>query len=169
MGREVRRVPADWQHPTRPNGDHIPLFDGPFAADAAKWDEAAAKWDDGFQRGYGSDPWVPRGDAALECATYADWNGERPVESDYMPDWFDEQRTHFQMYENTSEGTPISPVMESPEALARWLVDNKASAFARETATYEQWLRVCRGGWAPSFVIADGAASSGVAALSDER
>ena len=28
MGREVRRVPADWQHPKDARGRFIPLFDG---------------------------------------------------------------------------------------------------------------------------------------------
>ena len=40
-----------------------------------------------------------------------------------------EERTHYQMYETCTEGTPISPVMETPENLARWLADNGASAF----------------------------------------
>jgi hypothetical protein len=57
-----------------------------------------------------------------------------------MPDWPKEQRTHYQMYETTTEGTPISPVMDSPESLARWLVDNNAASFGPCTATYEQWL-----------------------------
>jgi hypothetical protein len=62
-----------------------------------------------------------------------------------MPDWPAEKRTHYQMYETCTEGTPISPVMETPEALAQWLVDNEASSFANMTATYEQWLTVCKG------------------------
>ncbi len=76
-----------------------------------------------------------------------------PDYDDYMPDWRDEERTHYQMYEDTSEGTPISPVLESPEVLARWLVDNEASAFAGQTASYESWLRVANGGFAPSMII----------------
>jgi hypothetical protein len=44
--------------------------------------------------------------------------------------------------------------MESPEALARWLADNGASSFGSMTATYEQWLVVCRGNSAPSMVMA---------------
>jgi hypothetical protein len=35
-----------------------------------------------------------------------------------------------QMHENVSAGTLISPVMDSPEASAKWLSDNKAPAFA---------------------------------------
>ena len=52
-----------------------------------------------------------------------------------------------------SEGTPISPVLESPEALARWLADNNASAFGYQTATYEQWLATCLSGSAPSAIF----------------
>lgn len=57
------------------------------------------------------------------------------------------------MYENTSEGTPISPAFETPEELAHWLADNGASAFGSETASYESWLRICRGGFAPGMII----------------
>ena len=46
----------------------------------------------------------------------------------------------FQMWEDTSEGSPISPVFETPEELARWLADTKASSFGGMTSTYEQWL-----------------------------
>jgi len=69
----------------------------------------------------------------------------------------------YQMWETTSEGSPISPVFETPEELARWLVDNNASAFGSETATYEEWLRVCQGGYAPSAVLDEKGLRSGVA------
>lgn len=91
MGREVRMVPVDWEHPrtSKADGRYLPL--------------------------------------------------------EHMPDWSPEDRTHYQMYETCSEGTPISPVMETPEKLARWLADNRASSFARATCTYEQWLGMIRG------------------------
>ena len=82
-----------------------------------------------------------------------------------MPNWPAEQRTHLMMYEDTSEGTPISPAFKTPEELARWLADNNASAFGSDTASYEAWLRVARGGWAPSMVVADGKVQNGVEAL----
>jgi len=69
----------------------------------------------------------------------------------------------YQMWETTSEGSPISPVFETPEELAEWLVENKASAFGSDTATYEEWLRVCQGGYAPSAVMDEAGLRSGVA------
>jgi hypothetical protein len=58
----------------------------------------------------------------------------------------------WQMWETTSEGSPISPVLPTPEELAKWLVDNKASAFGGDTATYDQWLTMVRAGWSMSAV-----------------
>ena len=84
--------------------------------------------------------------------TYEQYSGQRPHRDDYMPNWPAAQRTHLMMYEDTSEGTPISPAFETPEELARWLVDNKVSAFGDATASYEGWLRVARGGFAYSAV-----------------
>ena len=157
MGREVRRVPADWQHPTNgryANGEvrYVALFDGKdYDRRVREWDEEAAKWAEGLCRDYATNGWKPIGE--VKSATYAEWNGERPDAADYMPRWTDAERTHLMMYEDTSEGTPISPAFETPEELARWLADNGASAFGSETADYEAWLRVARGGWAPSLVV----------------
>lgn len=61
---------------------------------------------------------------------------------------------------------PISPVFKTPEQLARWLADNKASAFANCTATYEQWWNMITGpGRAHSLSVKNGVAISGVEAL----
>lgn len=46
----------------------------------------------------------------------------------------------YQLWSTTSEGTPYSPVFDTPEKLATWLVENKISTFAYNTATYEEWL-----------------------------
>ena len=170
MGREVRRVPKDWEHPKHEHGIHagkpIPLHDGGYAACAADWERECAKWCGGWRPDYGGDEARALPNTAL---AYALWDGDRPTPGSYMPDWTESERTHLQMYEDTSEGTPISPVMETPEALARWLADNGASSFGHGTATYEQWLRVCRGGFAPSMVMDSKGLRSGVEALADDE
>lgn len=164
MGREVRRVPADWQHPKDDNGRYIPLHGGGFTVADADWNEGYAKWQEGLVSSYDADSkWRAR--TPEDGARYTDWDGHRPSPDDYMPAWPEERRTHLMMYEDTSEGTPISPAFETPEELAQWLADNGASAFAGDTATYEQWLRVCQGGWAPSMIIANGEMMSRVAGL----
>jgi hypothetical protein len=94
---------------------------------------------------------------------FEEWDGGPPVAENYMPYWPENERTHYQMYETTSEGTPISPVMKRPEELARWLVKHKASACGCDGATYEEWLSMIIGsGWAPTMVKVNGTLISGV-------
>lgn len=172
MGREVRKVPADWQHPKYPDdhyephrqGRYIPLSDFSFAEADAEWSAGYELWQRGLYIRYGSDEPQPI-PAEYAGMRWTEYHGPRPSPDDYMPDWPAEQRTHLMMYEDTSEGTPISPAFETPEELARWLADNGASAFANETASYEAWLSVARGGWAPSMILTSAGLQSGVAAL----
>jgi len=44
----------------------------------------------------------------------------------------------FQLWETTSEGSPVSPVFETIEALCEWCADN-ATTFASFTTTAEKW------------------------------
>lgn len=139
MGREIRRVPGDWDHP-QINGEYIPLLDG-YKEDV-----------DGFMSRLAEN--------GLQSAI--DYYGQAPDINDYMPEWDEKEKTHIQMYETCSEGTPISPTMETGEELARWLTDNNASAFGEMTATFEQWLATINQGFAPSAVITGGKLQSGV-------
>ncbi len=141
MGREVRRVPAHWEHPKDATGCYIPLFDGAgFAKRVARWDKEAKKWAEGFRDDYKG------GAVALtdkeKGRPFADLDGERPDPKDYMPLWRDEERTHLMMYEGTTEGTPISPAFETAEKLAHWLASNKASWFGGDGTSYEAWLSI---------------------------
>ena len=151
MGREIRQVPANWEHPKDAEGNYIPLHGDSYSKRAAEWDEANAKWQQGLRDDWNGG-WKPR-EADEQNMTYAEWDGERPEEKDYMPDWPAEERTHYQMYETCSEGTPISPVMETPDALARWLAEHNASAFGSMTASYESWLATVHQGCPIGLVI----------------
>ena len=90
-------------------------------------------------------------------AAYEAWESTEPPVGD-----------GWQMWETTSEGSPISPVCDSPESLARWLADNEASAFGGETATAEQWLAMIQCGYAPSMVVDNRGPRSSVAACEQE-
>ena len=106
---------------------------------------------------------MPRDVNTLKYASYEYWGGPRPQKKDYMPEFASGTATHLMMYEDCTEGTHISPAFATPEDLAHWLTDNDASACGKETATYEQWLRVCQGGYAPSMVLDANGFRSGVA------
>jgi len=171
MGREVRRVPADWQHPKEQVPDwrtgrmiekFKPLFPGEqYQSLVDEWDSECAKWKAGWRPSYA-------GEESRDLA-YEQFAGQRPHRDDYMPNWPESERTHFMMYEDTSEGTPISPAFATPEELAQWLADSGASALGSSTATYDVWLRVAKGGWAPSAIYTpESGFKNGVDALSDQ-
>lgn len=71
----------------------------------------------------------------------------------------------YQLWETVTEGSPISPVSQTPKRLARWLSMNPRKSDAG--VTFEQWLAFIEGpGWAPSFVGTDKGLVPGVAAAS---
>lgn len=125
MSREIRRVPMDWQHPM-------------------EWREQWDRRDMAVRMML-----VPRPLLDRDILQFVE-DGEEFDASTLMPEFPEGTSTGYCMYETTSEGTPISPVFETPEELARWLADTGASAFGRSTATYEQWLSMIQVGWAPS-------------------
>jgi hypothetical protein len=138
VGREVRRVPADWKHPKNDEGHYLPMHKH-FPYNEEKVQEGL------------KDGWLKDEPPNYGC--------------DVMPQWPASERTHLQMYETCSEGTPISPVMETPKKLARWLADNGASANGSSTASYEAWLATIKRGWAPSMAGRAGEITSGVEGL----
>jgi hypothetical protein len=95
-----------------------------------------------------------------------------PEKKKQAEDWKQEEPPSgegWQMWETTSEGSPISPVFDSPEKLARWLAETGASSFGSMTATYDQWLDMCRAGWAPSAMAVAGNFMSGVEAIGEKK
>ena len=166
MGRKVRRVSKNWEHPKNDNGNLKPLLGYSFTKQLEDWNEGNEQWKKGFRESWDDkNPWKPKTKDQEEM-TYEEWAGEKPKAEDFMPEWKEEEKTHIQMYEDTSEGTPISPVFSNAEDLAHWLADNRASSFAGSTATYQQWLATIKRGFAPSMVADSNGVNSGVEALS---
>jgi len=139
MGREVRRVPANWDHWSYSDQ---PLFDC-YNKALARWVEHNDKWNQGFELNYTTKQWEPIADK-YKNISYSEYDGDCPDPNDYMPDWENSERTHYQAYENTTEGTPISPVMATEDDLIDWLVDNKASAFGDMTGNRDFWTSVVK-------------------------
>ncbi len=76
----------------------------------------------------------------------------------------------YQMWETCSEGSPISPVFETPELLARWLADNNASAFGDQTASYDHWLGMITScSYAPTMVLSGNKIMSGVEMVAKQK
>lgn len=117
MGREIRRVPANWEHPKRqmwrPNRGYVdeyqPMHDDAFAPKMREW---YREWD-AWERG------EKPADAISE--TYVEYAGGPPDPAYHRPEWKASDMTWFQVYETVSEGTPVTPPFATPEELVDYL------------------------------------------------
>jgi hypothetical protein len=139
LSRKVRRVPMDWQHPTDERGDFVPLLGRDWATEAEQWDREKAEWDRGEYPYYA--------DEASKAMTFEAWDGPRPVPEDYMPVFPADAELGICMYEDVTEGTPISPVYPDSEQgrsdMAEYLAAHPAGISDGMTA--DDWLAVIGG------------------------
>lgn len=126
MGREIRRVAPNWEHPKRKKYNLLkrceeesyqPMYDRPYIEAITEWIEEHLSWEDGSNPNRSSE-------YAKDCRYYAEYEGDAPEVAYYRPDWKPEEMTWYQMYETVSEGTPVSPPFETKEELVEYLVAN---------------------------------------------
>lgn len=177
MGREIRRVPANWKHPKteKPNyrlgimeERYQPLYDRAFAPAMREWIDGWNAWERGERPTYCS---------ADSTMPYWEYEGAPPDPSYYRPDWTPEEMTWWQVYETVSEGTPVTPPFATREELVEYLVQNgdfwdqkrreegcsgmRCTPWPQEEAA----AFIFGDGWAPSLVVAGGRVMSGTEAL----
>lgn len=137
MGREIRRVPIDWEHPKNERG-YMPMFDQTHAQAVAEWDND--------RYAFMHDPDEQAKAEQAGCASFADWHGDRPVDDGYYrPEWPEDTATAYQVYETVTEGTPTSPVFNLEADLRSWLISQGHS----EDAT-DKFIEMK---WAPSMIF----------------
>lgn len=172
MGREIRKVPSNWQHPRtmRRNGQggYQPMHDRAFAPAMREWIAGWEAWERGERPDYC--------DEESRNLPYWEWSGAPPDPEYYRPDWKPEQMTWFQLYETVSEGTPVTPPFATQQELVDYLVehgdfwDQQRRAEGRSVMRCTPWPReeaeafVFGAGWAPSLVMAGGKLMSGTEA-----
>lgn len=61
----------------------------------------------------------------------------------------------WQLWETVSEGSPITPVYDTPEGLARY-ISSPSYHWGRGSTTYDQALAMVTAGWAPSMIVKGG-------------
>jgi hypothetical protein len=111
MGREIRRVPPNWEHPRdKQDGGYIPMLD-------IDYDTAAQRWIDELMQWENKQEWKGK-----SCRYFWDWDGGPPNEEYHRP-VFTEKPTWYQVYETVSEGCPVSPPFETKEELVDYLVE----------------------------------------------
>lgn len=122
MGREIRRVPPNWQHPKKDffnfrkgfsEERYQPMYDRPFAPVMREWFQSWESWE--------------RGERPEHCReddknlAYWEWDCGPPDPLYYQPEWKPEEMTWYQVYETVTQGTPVTPAFATPEELIDYL------------------------------------------------
>ena len=168
MGRQVRRVLPNWEHPVNNPCEHWgqkcdpcyePLQEG------VKYFHRLEGWM-AEVREYLFDP-VPAGSTtAAYRAEWADkrhanadvleWVGRPPNPKHYTTICTPEEATWFQAYETVSEGTPVSPPFETVDELIDWIEANGLGGMHSGPVAREVAENFVKAAWAPSFIMTPG-------------
>ena len=139
MGRELRKVPSNWEHPKRGDGKYQPMLNKYYGDALTEWIENHNQWELGTHPDLVRDPSLK-----TDYPFFAMWDGNAPdVDYCQTKKYKDEELTHIQLYENISEGTPVSPVFkaEELEKLCEYASEN-CTTFASFKATKEEWIQM---------------------------
>ena len=124
MGREIRSVPPDWEHPKDEKGRYVPLYD-------QTWLQAL------LSRLRYDFPWHLKPKNWRYINEIAElW----PNPKYYRPYWPKRRATAFQIYETVTEGTPVSPVFATLDELKNWLVEQGYSEYAADKFCQDKWV-----------------------------
>lgn len=158
MGREIRLVPPNWDHPkyTEDNaqyreriGDYMPMHNDRF-------DDKFAEWLADFDR-------IRSGnltDFERECYPLglANWLTDEglPPDPAYYRPWRNEEATWVQLWETVSEGTPVTPPFATKAELIDYLATN--GDFWDQKRGDGPWVRSAverfvEAGWAPTMTV----------------
>lgn len=142
MGREIRRLPPNWEHPKRSDGSYQPMYDSNYIEECEEWLKGLYEFEEKKKLG------------ALDakCQYYWEYWGGFPDE-EYYHSYKAEDATWFQLYETVSEGTPLTPPFATEDELIDYLVEHGdfwyKKPFEREVA--EKFVK--RDQWAPSMIF----------------
>lgn len=124
MGREIRRVPPNWQHPMSEDGRGFrPILDQTFAVAAREWKEGFAAWERGERPAYCT--------GESRDLEFWEWSSGPPEDRDVYLPYDPATATWFQMYETVSEGTPCTPPFATEAEIVDHLVAHGESLTGR--------------------------------------
>lgn len=146
MGREIRRVPPNWEHPKNEAGNYQPMFDRNYHEEAKSWIEAFNSF------------------KPTEFCQYY-WEFDYPPDEKYCVPYTKDQATWYQVYETVSEGTPCTPPFETQDELVQHLVEYGESynPYCKGVIDSESAKRfVFETQWVPSFTVTNGEILMGI-------
>jgi hypothetical protein len=163
MGREIRMVPPNWQHPKDERGQLRPMYRGNFADKFTQWladfDRVRAGDLDEIERECYAKPGMN---------PLAEWLRDEgmPLRPNGYEPWRKEDATWIQVWETVSEGTPVTPAFPTASELVNYLVahgdfwDQRRGNGGYTRAQAEAFVK---SGWAPSMMVCGDKITTGIA------
>jgi hypothetical protein len=169
MGREIRRVPLDWEHPKYITEELVvhdtgrglvdfleafernemktverykPLRDKTYEDALREYNENKALWQNEYENLITKA--LHENEEYEGPMIYEEYAGDPPDPDFYRPHW--NEAEGYCVYETVTEGTPVSPIFENMDSLLSWLI-------AVDGWSVEGAKRFCEIQWAPSGVI----------------
>jgi len=160
VGREIRKVPKKWKHPKevdKYNGKegYRPMVDYDFNKSYKEWEKELEDWFkeyDAFENKGKEFKYKERVYSKKNGDTYEDWAHEPP--SPPNPYDFIPEGKWFQLFENVSEGTPLSPPFATKKELVEWLTNN--NDYWGNSWTKEEAEAMVKQEYAPSMIVKGG-------------
>jgi len=166
MGREIRMVPPNWQHPKYTDYQvqyayqrdaYHPMYNEDYDHAAAEWLQACIEWANGTHPDLAEHP-----EYKAESPYYWDYGCTPPDKAYYRERW-NEEATWYQVYETVSEGTPVTPPFATKEELVDYLVEH--GDFWDQRRGNGGWTRknaeaFVKDEWAPSMIVTHSAAGT---------
>lgn len=165
MGREIRMVPPNWEHPKIPCRHtpkckgwqcYQPMYDRTFDEAMAEWLEEFEKWklaghDEAIAK-HGESEYPKKEPYRSFCK----WHMAPPDPDYYHPD-FGDTATWYQVYQTVSEGSPVTPPFATQDELIHYLAtygdfwdQNRGDG----PWSVESAYRFVKGeGWLPSMIV----------------
>ncbi len=178
MGYKLVLVPPNWDHPqslkfSRTYG-YQPMYDRHFDDAASEWKAEYAKWCAGERPSHFNDEDYKKDHMGQPEVEFWEWYGAPPERENHRP-WKDEEATWYQVWENVSEGTPVTPPFATKKELIDYLAENGDFCDQRrrkERNDHKQvWTREIAEAfvndvkWAPSLILDRKGVRYGIEAL----
>ena len=132
MGLEARRVPPDFRHPKtivegldgKRREVFAPCHDRKFSEASAEHAGNRERWIAGTHPDQARHADTPK--------RYEDWAGPPPDPGTHLPETFDRRlATAWCLYENVTEGTPVTPIFKTRDELLNHMVTKGAGPWGR--------------------------------------
>ena len=150
MGREIRHVPVNWEHPKDSRGVYKPLMDN-YIDSLGYWKERVEEFISKMTEIITTGKTIVYKREFTDVKKLYDYYTEDRELNPPNIELYIPEGPWFQLYENVSDGTPLSPPFSTKEGLIEWLTNNPDYWGNQWTKAQAEGILKCE--YAPSLAM----------------